>query len=68
MRTLEYALDYLGSLARYTWTRDCGVSTIETDNGSWASEEALDAVALAIADEIARREAIAVEQEEEVKA
>ena len=68
MSTLEHALDYLGSLARYTWTRDCGVSTIETDNGSWASEEALDAVAYAIADEIARREAIAVEQEEEVKA
>ena len=68
MRTLEHALDYLGALTRYTWTREGGVSTIETDNGSWASEEALDAVAYAIADEIARREAIAVEQEEEVKA
>ena len=68
MSTLEYALDYLGALARYTWTRDCGVSTIETASGSWTSEDALDAVALAIAEELAFREAIAACKEVEVKA
>jgi hypothetical protein len=68
MSTLEYALDYLGALAHYSWTREGGVSTIETVNGSWSSEEALDAIALAIAEEISRREAIAVAQEGEVTA
>lgn len=67
MNILESALDYLGSLTRYSWTREGGVSTITTSAGSWASEEALDAIAYAIAEEIALREAIAVAQEEEIK-
>ena len=68
MRTLEYALDYLDSLTSYSWTREDGVSTITTGAGSWTSSEALDAIAYAIAAEIAIREDIAVCQEEEIVA
>jgi hypothetical protein len=67
MSTIEYALDYLGALTRYNWTREDGVSTVTTSAGSWEGEEALDAIAYAIAEEIAIREAITVAQEEEIK-